>query len=69
MITGQFRSNFAQSLDTWHLAQEFGSLPVLGATFIEENPPVARVIAVPSEPHFLYDSFVKLRCARPLQVS
>lgn len=68
VITGQFRSNFAQSLDTWHLAQEFGSLPVLGATFIEENPPVARVIAVPSEPHFLYDSFVKLRCARPMPV-
>jgi hypothetical protein len=68
VITGQFRSNYAQTLDTWHLAQKFTSLPVLGDTFIQENPPVARVIAVPSEPQFLYDSFVKLRCARPMPV-
>ena len=68
LVTGQFRSNFAQTLDTWHLAQNFSALPVLGATFIQENPPVARVIAVPTEPHFLYDSFVKLRCARPMPV-
>ena len=39
-VTGQMRSNFAQSLDTWHLAQDFGSLPALNASFIEENPPV-----------------------------
>jgi len=68
VITGQFRSNFAQTLDTWHLAQNFSSLPVLGPTFIEENPPVSRVIAVPTEPQFLYDGYVKLRCARPMPV-
>ena len=67
-ITGQFRSNFAQTLDSWHLAQNFGALPTLSSTFIEENPPVSRVIAVPSSPQFLYDSFVKLRCARPMPV-
>ena len=63
-ITGEFRSTFAQSLDTWHLAQEFGSLPVLNSTFIQENPPVDRVIAVDSEPHFLFDSLLRLRTAR-----
>lgn len=68
VITGQFRSNYAQSLDTWHLAQDFGSLPVLGPTFIEENPPVDRVIAVPTEPQILFDSFFKYRCARPMPV-
>lgn len=68
VITGQMRSNFAQTLDTWHLAQNFSSLPVLGSTFIQENPPVSRVIAVPTEPQFLYDSYVKLRCARPMPV-
>ena len=68
VITGQFRSNYAQTLDTWHLAQNFAALPVLGSTFIQENPPVARVIAVPTEPQFLYDSYVKLRCARPMPV-
>ena len=68
VVTGQFRSNHATSLDTWHLAQDFGSLPVLNDTFIVENPPVDRVIAVPSEPHLLYDSYIRLRCARPMPV-
>lgn len=67
-ITGKFRSNDAQPLDMWHLAQSFGALPTLAQTFIEENPPVARVIAVPSEPHLLFDSYIKLRCARPMPV-
>lgn len=67
-ITGQFRSNHATSLDTWHLAQDFSALPVLNSDFIVENPPVDRVIAVPSEPHLLYDSYIRLRCARPMPV-
>lgn len=65
-ITGQFRSNFAQSLDTWHLSQDFAALPLLNETFIEENPPVDRVVAVPSYPDFLFDSFFKLRHTRPM---
>jgi len=68
VITGQFRSTFAQSLDTWHLAQEFDSLPVLGPEFIVENPPVDRVIAVPTQPHILFDANFQLRCARPMPV-
>lgn len=67
-ITGEFRSSFAQSLDVWHLSQDFANLPVLGETFIEDNPPIDRVIAVPSEPHFLFDCFFKLKCARPMPV-
>ena len=67
-ITGQFRSTYAQSLDVWHLAQEFGALPVLGDTFIQEDPPIDRVIAVPSEPHFLFDSYFDLKCVRPMPV-
>nr|QJB20875.1 MAG: major capsid protein [Microvirus sp.] len=67
-ITGEFRSNFATPLDTWHLAQDFASLPALNSTFIVENPPVSRVIAVQDEPQFLYDSYVRLRCARPMPV-
>lgn len=39
MITGQFRSNYAQSLDSWHVSQDFTALPALNASFIEENPP------------------------------
>ena len=66
MITGQMRSNYSSSLDTWHLAQDFGSLPVLNASFIEENPPVDRVTAVSSYPNMLLDMYFKLKCARPM---
>jgi len=67
-ITGEFRSNAAASLDTWHLSQDFGSLPVLNQEFIEDDPPIGRVIAVPSEPHFLLDGYFSLRTARPMPV-
>lgn len=68
MITGEFRSSFAQSLDAWHLSQDFATAPVLDAAFIEENPPVDRVIAVTTEPHFLFDSYIVAKCARPMPV-
>ena len=38
-ITGLFRSNATTSLDVWHLAQDFSSLPALNSTFIVEQPP------------------------------
>lgn len=68
IVTGLFRSNAAQSLDTWHLAQEFSALPTLGSTFIQDDPPIDRIIAVPAEPHMLCDTFFSLRCARPMPV-
>ena len=46
-ICGHFRSNYSSSLDSWHLSQEFGSLPTLNTTFIQDNPPIDRVIAAP----------------------
>ena len=68
VITGAFRSNHNASLDTWHLAQDFSALPLLNAAFIEDNPPIDRVIAVPAEPHILFDSYFSLKCARPMPV-
>ena len=65
-ITGKFRSNIADTLDPWHLAIDFGSLPVLNASFIEENPPIDRAVAVPTQPDFLFDSFFDLKCSRPM---
>lgn len=67
-ITGEFRSSFAQSLDAWHLSQDFAGLPLLNNTFIEEDPPVDRVIAVTDEPHFLADFFFNFRAVRPMPV-
>ena len=67
-ITNIFRSNYATSLDAWHLSQEFTSLPTLSDTFIKDNPPIDRVIAVPSEPHLLMDSFFNLTVTRAMPV-
>ncbi|WNK13528.1 MAG: major capsid protein [Microvirus sp.] len=68
IVTGQFRSNYAQTLDSWHLSQNFATLPTLGATFIQDNPPIARVVAVPSQPTMLLDCHFSLNCARPMPV-
>lgn len=67
-ITGKFRSKDPQSLDAWHLSQDFDTLPALNASFIEDDPPIDRVIAVPSEPHFLFDAYFKFNCVRPMSV-
>ena len=68
MITGKMRSNDAASLDNWHLSEEFGSLPGLNQTFIEQNTPIDRAVAVTTEPDFTLDCYFNLQCARPMPV-
>jgi hypothetical protein len=65
VITGAMRSTYATPLDIWHLAQEFTALPTLGDTFIQENPPIDRVIAVAGG-HFVFDAYFKMITARPM---
>lgn len=66
LITGKFRSTYAQSLDAWHFSQKFENLPTLSNQFIQDHPPISRCLAVPSEPHFLMDAFFDLKCVRPM---
>lgn len=66
MITGKMRSNATTSLDAWHLSQEFSSRPELNQAFIEENPPIDRVVAVQNEPNFHMDCYFQYTCARPM---
>jgi len=69
MITGLFRSTTAGTLDAWHLAQKFTSLPTLNSTFIQDTPPVSRVVAVGAGANgqqFLFDSFFDVTMARPM---
>lgn len=68
MITGKLRSTDPQSLDVWHLAQKFDALPKLNQDFIEENPPINRVIAVQNEPQFFADFWFDLKTSRPMPV-
>ncbi len=65
-ITGIMRSDHPESLDVWHLSQDFATLPVLDDVFIREAAPIDRIIAVPSEPHFIFDAYFRMRCARPM---
>lgn len=65
-IHGVLRSTYATPLDQWHLAEEFGSLPVLNSSFIVQNTPIERAIAIDTEPDLLFDCFFKLKCARPM---
>lgn len=66
LITGQFRSTYKESLDIWHLSQKFVTLPTLSDEFIQDHPPISRVVAVPSYPHFLLDVKFNLKCIRPM---
>lgn len=68
MITGKFRSTDPQPLDSWHLAQKFDNLPKLSSEFIEDKPPIDRIIAVTDEPEFLLDCFFDMKCIRPMPV-
>lgn len=65
-VTGKFRSDATGSLDLWHLAEDFGTRPVLNSTFIESNTPMARVQAVTSEPDFIADLYFNIKAARPM---
>lgn len=68
-ITGLFRSNATNTLDPWHLSLNFANQPVLNASFIEDKPPVDRVIAVQGQPQFIFDAYFKVRSARPMPVN
>ncbi|QXP08541.1 MAG: major capsid protein [Arizlama microvirus] len=41
-----FKSTAAGTIDPWHLALKFASLPALNDAFIQDAPPVSRVVAV-----------------------
>lgn len=69
IITGLFRSTAAGTLDGWHLAQRFTTPPTLNASFIEDKPPMERIVAVGAEANgqqFICDTFFDVRAARPM---
>jgi len=71
-ISGLFQNAATASLEAWHLSQHFGTLPTLSQSFIEEDAlstsVLDRCIQVPSEPHFIVDTYNQLICARPMPV-
>lgn len=70
-VTGEMRSQYAQSLDVWHLADDYGSLPSLSSSWImEDSTNVDRVLAVTSEVsnQLFGDIYIKNRTTRPMPV-
>lgn len=67
IVTGKFRSNATGSLDPWHLAIDFSTLPSL-TDIVPENPPIDRIVAVQNEPQFQMDSWTNYRHTRALPV-
>lgn len=70
-VTAEMRSNYAQSLDVWHLADEYTALPQLSPTWIKEDKAnVDRVLAVQSSKanQFFADLFVRCKATRPMPV-
>lgn len=68
MITGKFRSDVPGTLDAWHLSESETVIPVLDDQWIQSEPPLDRVIAVPSEPHMMLDLYAEIDHVRPLPV-
>lgn len=69
MITGLFRSTAAGTIDAWHAAQKFTALPTLNTTFIQDTPPISRIVAVGSSANgqqFLFDAFFDIKTVRPM---
>jgi hypothetical protein len=68
-ISSLFRSTAAGTIDAWHLAQKFTTTPTLNTTFIQDTPPVSRVVAVGASANgqqFIFDSFFDVKKARPM---
>lgn len=68
-VTGEMRSAYAQSLDVWHLADDYSELPHLSDAWIRETPEnINRVLAVSDSVanQFFCDIFVQNRTTRPM---
>lgn len=66
-VTGLFRSTSAGNIDEWHAVQQFVGAPVLGATFLQDDPPMSRILASAStNMQFLADILFERTATRPL---
>ncbi len=68
-VTGEMRSTAAQSLDIWHLGDDYSKLPSLSTEWIQEDSSVVdRVIAVSQQNanQLWADIYVKNKCTRPM---
>ena len=68
-VSSIMRSDHPESLDYWHLALDFATEPNLNSTFIEDEPPVDRIIAYTSMQYateMQLDTWFDIKHARPM---
>ena len=69
MVTGEMRSQYAQSLDSWHFADDYEALPKLSPDWIKEDKTnIDRVLAVTSQNsnQLFADLFIQNETTRPM---
>ena len=67
IVTGEMRSNYNQSLDIWHWADDYSQLPALGSDWIDETKNnIARTLAVQSHDQFFGDFYFNVIMTRPM---
>lgn len=66
-VTGEFRSNYAQSLDVWHYADYYSTLPTLSQGWMQEgDTEIARTLAVQDQDQFIADIYVNTMLTAPM---
>lgn len=71
IVTGQMRSQYAQTLDAWHYADDYDSLPMLSSSWIQEDSkPIERTLAVEVQngPQFIGDFYFDQTWTRPMPI-
>ena len=70
-VSSAFRSNVTGSLDAWHYADYYDTLPKLSAEWVQETyKNVDRTLAVQStlEDQYIADFWFKCKCTRPMPI-
>lgn len=68
-VVAEFKSTSAGNIDEWHLGQQFATAPTLSQTFIEDTPPMARILAAGAAAEgqqYLADILIQRDAVRPL---
>jgi len=68
MCTSIMRPGAENPIAQWHLGELFGSPPTLNDAFIQDNPPIDRVIQVQNEAHLLVDIWFDNKTTRVMPV-
>lgn len=71
MVTSEMRSNYAQTLDAWHYADKYDTLPTLSSTWIKEGTEnIDRTLAVQSSNshQFICNFYYEQAWTRPMPI-